>query len=175
MTSLFVAVRRAVWRTVRIPLLVLAAALLFFEEWGWRPLTEWAARLTRWPPLARIEARILQLGPRQSLALFLLPTVLLLPVKLLALWFIHRGDTGLGLVVIIVAKLLGTALVGRLFILTEPQLLQFAWFARGLGWWRMTKERVRAALQASPFWRSTQVARRGFADRVRTLLRRSGR
>ena len=32
--------------------------------------------------------------------------------------------------VIVAAKLLGTALVGRLFILTESQLTQFAWLVR---------------------------------------------
>ena len=52
---------RWLWRLVRGGLLTLAALALFFEEWGWRPLTAWAARLARWPPLARLEARIQRL------------------------------------------------------------------------------------------------------------------
>ena len=139
---------RWLWRAVRGVLLALAAAVLFIEEWGWRPLTAWAARLASWPPLARLEARIRTLPPRWALAAFLVPAVALFPVKLLALWAIHAGQAALGIAVIVAAKLLGTALVGRLFILTEPQLMQFAWFAAALGWWRRTKERVKAAVHA---------------------------
>ena len=80
---------KALWRLARGLLLALVAVVIFIEEWGFRPLTAWAARLAQWPPLARLEARIRALGPRQALALFLLPSLLLLPVKLLALWFIH--------------------------------------------------------------------------------------
>ena len=162
---------RWLWRPVRGVLLTLAALALFFEEWGWRPLTAWAARLAQWPPLARLEARIQRLSPWQALLLFLLPSLLLLPVKLAALWFIQRGQATLGLAVIVAAKLLGTALVGRLFILTEPQLVRFAWFARALGWWRVTKERVKAAVQASLAWRAVRVARR----KLRVWLRRGAR
>ena len=162
---------RLLWRIVRGALLVLAAALLFFEEWGWRPLTAWAARVAQWPPIARLEARVQGLSPRLALALFFLPTLLLLPVKLLALWLIQHGQTVLGLVVILFAKLLGTALVGRLFILTESQLMHFAWFARGLGWWRATKDRVKAAVRGSFAWRAARASRR----KLRMWFRRGAR
>ena len=85
-----------------------------------------------------------------------------------ALWLIHLGRTSLGVVVILLAKVLGTALVGRLFILTEPQLMRFAWFARALEWWRVTKLRVRAALSR---WRAWQATRRS-VRRVTIWLRR---
>lgn len=104
--------------------------------------------------------------------MFLLPSLLLLPVKLLALWFIQRGEATLGLAVIVAAKLLGTALVGRLFILTEPQLMQFAWFARALGWWRATKERVMAAVQATAAWRAARALRRAVGVKLRRWFRR---
>jgi hypothetical protein len=162
---------RALWRVPRGALLALAAAVIFIEEWGWRPLTALAARLAKWPPLARLEATIRTLPPRWALLLFLVPAVLLFPVKLLALWFMHQGHTALGLGVIITAKLVGTALVGRIFILTEAQLMHYAWFARALAWWRATKERVKAAVHASRSWRMARaVARRG-----RLWLRRFGR
>ena len=158
---------RGAWRVLRVLLLAAAAAVLAFEEWGWKPLTAWAAAWARWPPLARLEARIARLAPRQALALFLLPSAMLLPVKLLALWFIERGDAGLGLAVIVVAKLLGTAVVGRLFILTEAQLMHFAWFARALTWWRQTKLRVKQAAEASRAWRMLKAASRRLRTRVR--------
>ena len=68
-------------------------------------------------------------------------------------------------------RLPGTALVGRLFIITEPQLVQFAWFARALAWWRATKLRVRSALQHSSGWQAAQRARR----RASVWLRRHTR
>ena len=162
---------RFVRRVLRGVLLVLVAAILFIEEWGWRPLTAFMAWLAKWPPLAKLESFIQRLPSRWALALFLVPAVMLFPIKLVALWLIHQGRTALGLMVILLAKLVGTALVGRLFVLTERQLLQFAWFARALGWWRATKERVKAAVKRSATWRAAQVVRR----RVRILFRRFGR
>lgn len=154
-------------RALRSVLLTLAALVLFIEEWGWRPLTAWAARLAQWPPLARLEARVRGLPPRVALALFLVPAAALFPVKLLALWIIHRGQTALGVAVIVAAKLLGTALVGRLFILTEAQLVRFAWFAASLAWWRRTKARVKAAVQAMPAWRALRARLRRWRMRWR--------
>ena len=162
---------KAGWRAVRSLLLVMAAVVIFIEEWGWRPLTALAARVARWPPLERLEARIQTLPPRWALALFLVPAVLLFPIKLLALWFIHQGRTALGVAVIVLAKLVGTALVGRLFILTERQLSHYAWFSRALAWWRETKKRVKAAVRGSAAWRAARAASR----RGRLWLRRIGR
>lgn len=162
---------RLLWRFVRGVMLGFAAVVLFLEEWGWRPLTAWAARLAQWPPIARLEARIVGVPSRWALVLFLAPAVLLFPVKLLALWLIHKGSAVLGLSVIVVAKLLGTALVGRLFILTEPQLMQIAWFARAMGWWRATKARVRALVAELAWWRSVRVVLRRWRVRLRRIVR----
>lgn len=162
---------RPLARAARGVLLALAAAVLFLEEWGWRPLTAWAARLAQWPPLARLEARIRRASPAAALAMFLVPAVALFPVKLLALWAIHQGQTLPGVLVIVAAKLLGTAFVGRLFILTEPQLTQFAWFAAALGWWRRTKQRVHEALAAWAPWRRV----RALSRRWRRVWSRAGR
>ncbi len=159
------------WRVVRTVLLGAAALILFIEEWGWRPLTAWAARLSRWPPLGRLEARIRNASPKWALALFAVPAAALFPIKLIALWFIHLGHTGAGVFVILAAKVLGTALVGRLFILTEPQLVRFGWFARALAWWRATKLRVRAAVVGSAPWQSARRTARRLALIVRRRLR----
>ncbi len=140
---------RLLWRILRGAFLVVAAIIFYLEEWGWRPLTAWAARITSWPPLARLETRIRGASPNVALTLFGVPAVLLIPVKLLALWFIHRGETALGIGVIVAAKLTGTALVGRLFIITEPQLMQFPRFAQATYWWRATKLRVKERAKAA--------------------------
>jgi hypothetical protein len=56
-------------------------------------------------------------------------------------------------------------------VLTESQLMQFAWFVRALSWWRATKERVTAAVKRTASWRAAQVLTR----RVRVLFRRFSR
>jgi len=160
----------ALWRVLRGTLLALAAIILLIEEWGWRPLTAFAARLAKWPPLARLEARITALPPRVALLLFLVPALLLLPVKIAALWLIEQGRTSLGVVVIVVAKVVGTAFVGRLFILVEPQLMRFAWFARVLGWWRQTRARALAIIRASSLWRTSRAARRAWRMWLRRVF-----
>jgi hypothetical protein len=159
------------WRVLRGVFLGLAAVVLAIEEWGWRPLTAWAARLARWAPVARLEDHIRRVSPRTALLLFLVPAVALFPVKLVALWLIHLGQAVLGISVIVLAKLLGTALVGRLFVITEPQLMTYAWFARALNWWRTTKLRVKEALHASRGWQAASRLRR----RINVLLRRMAR
>ena len=145
------------WRLARRVLLVLAAIVMFIEEWGWQPLTAWAARIARWPPLAWLEGLIRQAPARLALALFLVPAVMLFPIKLLALWLMDQGRVGLGVAVIVAAKLIGTAVAGRLFMLVEPQLMQFAWFVSALTWWRATKARVHEALEASSTWRTMRT------------------
>jgi hypothetical protein len=150
------------WHVLRGIALVLAAIVLFIEEWGWRPLTAMAARLATWPPVARLEARIVAAPPRLALLLFLAPATLLFPLKIAALWFIDQGRAELGLVLIVLAKGLGTACVGRLFILLEPQLMSFAWFARAVRWWRRTKNAAHDAVRTSRLWRRASVARRAW-------------
>ena len=167
---------RLLWRALRPLVLGLAAAVLFVEEWGWRPLSAWLGRLAHWPPLARLEALIRRSSPRVALLLFVVPAIGLFPVKLLALWMIKLGHGLLGIVVIVLAKLLGTALVGRLFVLTERQLMSFAWFASALGWWVRTRQRVKDAVLISTAWLAVRLMR----GRVRALgrilrrLRRQG-
>lgn len=155
------------WRVLRGVLLALAWIVLFIEEWGWRPLVALVGRIARWPPFARVEARISKMPPSLALVLFLVPAVMLFPIKLLALWLIHEGRTVLGLSVIVAAKVLGTALVGRLFVLTEAQLMQFSWFARAMNWWIATKQRLKALVDARAAWRAARDAMR----RARAWLR----
>jgi len=145
---------------LRAVLLALLVVVLFIEEWGWRPLVALAAAIARWPPLAALEQAIRNAPRRVALALFLVPALLLFPVELLALWLIQEGRATLGIAVIVAAKVIGTAFVGRLFVLVEAQLMTFPWFARTVEWWRDTRERVMAALRRSLVWRIARAFRR---------------
>ncbi|MEO8298259.1 MAG: hypothetical protein ABI574_10690 [Burkholderiales bacterium] len=135
----------------------LLALLILFEEWGWEPLARLFGQLARLPGVRRLEAAIGRLPPYAALAVFFLPSLALVPVKLLALWFIGRGHALLGLAVIIAAKVLGTAVVARLFMLTQAQLMQLAWFARLYARWSSFKTGLLAQVRASPAWRGASA------------------
>ena len=138
------------------------ALVLIFEEWGWEPLARLMARLARLPLWARIETLIIRLPPYAAMAVFFVPMLLLLPVKLLALYWISRGHAVMGIAVVLAAKLLGTAAVARLFALTQPALMQLAWFARLYSLWKQWKDALIARVKATPVWR-------GSAARVRAI------
>ncbi len=146
-----------VWARLRrgllAPFKVLLALLILFEEWGWEPLQRVLARIGRWPGLRWVEGWVRGLPPYAALALLAVPALALLPVKLAALWAIRQGHALLGLAVILVAKLLGTALVARLFTLTQPALMRLGWFARAHARWSGWKARLLVWVRASAPWR----------------------
>jgi len=128
------------------------ALVILFEEWGWDALQAIAARFARLPPLAWLERRIGALHPYAALAVFFVPALALLPVKIGALWLVGRGHALLGLVLIMVAKVAGTAVLARLFALTRPALMSLPWFARWHARWTAWKNELLARVRASWAW-----------------------
>jgi hypothetical protein len=135
---------------------VLLALVLLFEEWGWEPLARILARFAQLPFWARVETRIQHLPRWGALLVFAVPMLLLLPIKLLALYLFGMGSKGWGIVLLLSAKLIGTAIVARLFQLTEPTLMQFAWFARLYPRWKRWKDALTARVKASTVWCGTR-------------------
>ncbi len=163
-------------RLLLLPLRLLAhlttwllALLVLFEEWGWEPLQRLLARIGRWPGLRWVEYRVRALPPWAALAAFGVPTLLLLPIKLLALWAIGSGQMLLGATVVIAAKIIGTAVVARLFTLTRPALMRLAWFATFYVRWIGLKTALLAYARASWPWRAARVLR----QRTRRWWRRT--
>ncbi len=146
---------------------VLAAAVFLFEEFGWRQIQAMMHRLARLPAVARLEAGIARLGPYPALALFLVPIMLLEPLKLLALWLIATSHLALGVLVIAFAKVFSTALIARLFHLSQPALLSLPWFRRAYEWTVETRDRLYAQVRAMPAWQATHDA----VERARLLVR----
>lgn len=150
---------------------VVLALVILFEEWGWEPLQRWMAAIGRLPVFRQLEALVRRLPPYVALVVFFLPGLLLLPIKLLALWLIGIGRPGLGLAVIVLAKVVGTAVVARIFALTQPALMSLPWFARLHARWTVWKDGLLAWARASAVWRSARAIRL----RVRRVLRRTRR
>ncbi|WP_028104794.1 hypothetical protein [Pseudoduganella violaceinigra] len=155
-------------RRLFAPLVYLAALFLIFEEWLWDAGARLMIRLSAFPPFRALERLICGLGPAAAMAVFLLPALMLFPVKLLALFAMARGHAIMGLSVFVLAKIAGAAAVARLYTLTRPSLLKLRWFAWLQGRFLAVKERWVARLKASAAWR----AYRALVDSVRERLRR---
>lgn len=154
---------RALWQVarpvLRTALQLVLALIIVFEEWGWRPLADLLGRLARWRPWAAVEAAIIRLPPYPALIVFTLPSALLLPLKFLALFLIARGQVVLAGLLFLLAKVVATALVARLFILTQPALMQIGWFAWGYERFTPWKEALLAYVRSSWAWRTGRVVK----------------
>jgi hypothetical protein len=151
------------WRLVRVPLRwalqVVLALLILLEEWGWQPLADLLGRLARWRPWARVEAAIGGLPPYAALAVFALPSLLLMPLKFLALLLIAKGQLVLAGLLFAGAKVVATALVARLFMLTRPALMQIGWFAWAYNRFMPWKEALETYVRSSYVWRVGRVVK----------------
>ncbi len=160
------------------PLVVAGALLLLLEEWCWELGLALARSLAGWPVFKAIDRRIAALPPYPALCLFVLPALLLLPVKLLALFAIAAGYPVLGVGVFIAAKIGGAALVARVYVLTCPTLLTLAWFARWHNAFILLKNDWLGRLRATRWYRraglmAAQV--RASGHRMAIRLRRRGK
>lgn len=146
----------------------LFALLILFEEWGWEPLRRVFALLARLPVIRQFEALLKRLPPCWALVVLVLPSLLILPIKLLAVWLVAEGRVTLGIAVVVAAKLIGTALLAWLFQLIQPALMQLPWFARVYERWTYWKAELLAWVRDSAVWRWA----RAIKLRVKRLFRR---
>ncbi len=148
---------RTAWQLSRGPLIaalnVIAALIILFEEWGWRPLSEFLARLAKYAPVAAIERWIAGLPPYAALFAIALPTTLLLPLKFVAVWLLANEHFATATLLFLGAKVASTALIARVFILTKPALMRIAWFASAYNWFVPWKDALFAQIRASWVWR----------------------
>lgn len=164
---------RALWHLIRPPLSfalqVLAALILLFEEWGWRPLVEALAYLARFRLWARMEQAIAGLPPYGALAALAVPTSLLFPLKFVALYLLAAGQVIAAGLLFAGAKIASTALIARIFMLTKPALMRIGWFAAAYNVVMPWKEALFAWIRASWVWRYGRMLK----TRVRIGIKRA--
>jgi hypothetical protein len=146
---------------------VFAALWMVVEEWIWDSLTAFMAWLGRLPPVRWLEVRIQRLPPYAAMAVFVVPWALLLPAKILGLWLLGSGHAAAGVTVFVAAKLVGTAVLARLFTLTRPALLTIGWFRRVYLWFTSWRDRIYAYVRSLRAWQ----AARAWVARVRAAVR----
>ncbi|MES2705729.1 MAG: hypothetical protein V4726_03910 [Verrucomicrobiota bacterium] len=144
--------RRFFRRLLTPPMVVLAALFLFVEECLWKWGTAAMARLARARVVRALEAGLAKLPAWAAVVVFFLPGLMLLPVKLAALFLIGKGHVASGMGVIVAAKVLGTAVVARFFAICKPVLMGIRWFRAGHDWILALKVYLYGRLHAMPGW-----------------------
>lgn len=164
------------WTLVRpavvLTLNVVAALILLFEEWGWRPLSNLVARLARFPLWAKTELWIAGLPPYGALMALGVPSAILIPAKLLGVYLLATGHLITATMVIVAAKLASTALIARIFLLTKPALMQMGWFARTYETFVPWQEALFARIRASWVWRYGRIVKWRTGNYLRDAWRR---
>ena len=108
--------------------------------------------------LASARRRIQQLGPYQSLALMLLPILLVEPLKIVALLVAGGGHWLTGTGIMIAAYAVSLVFVERLFKVVKSKLMTMNWFANMWTWftamrdttWRRLRALTEKRLRPSP-------------------------
>ncbi|MDD2737642.1 MAG: hypothetical protein PHR94_01785 [Methylomonas lenta] len=106
-------------------LLSLLAIILVIEEWLWDALSAFGHFLISLLHLEEFERWLNQVSPNIALIAFMIPLLIVTPINLAALVLLAHGLILQGILLEILAKLLGTLLVSRVFALTKSQLLTF--------------------------------------------------
>ncbi len=122
-------VRQKIRKWAKFPFVLVATAVVLFEEFVWDKLQLLMAALARLPVFREIEAWMGSLGKWGSLALFVLPEFVLIPAKFFAMWLIGNHHAFAGIVTFAIMKIAGTAVFARLWKITEPKVTQF-WVVR---------------------------------------------
>jgi hypothetical protein len=116
------------------PLWVLLAIIFLIEAWLWDHLEPIVARVVAWIPLRAVKQWLTglvdNLSPAMTLIFFVVPAILLFPLKLAGLWLLTHNYWISAIVVIIFAKFLGVGVTAFVFDVTRPKLLQMAWFEK---------------------------------------------
>jgi hypothetical protein len=151
------------------PVVAILAAIYFIIDAIvlaiFRPLLRRIGRLKIFQVVA---AWIATLGPYQTLAIFLIPVLILEPMKPLSAVIMGSGHVVLGVMVLVLAEVLKIVIVERIFHIARPKLMTiraFAWtYNFVVGWLEWAK--------TLPPW---LAVKRGFDNMkrwVRTLQRR---
>jgi hypothetical protein len=139
-------------KRVLSPVAAVAAVLYFLIDVVFlslvRPITQALAKLGIFNSLA---AWLGSLGPYPTLAIFLLPVIVLEPVKPVGAYLIATGHGIYGVSLIAIGEVLKIAIVERLFHFSRDKLISIPAFAWVYGWIALWL----AYLHAQPVWQAT--------------------
>ena len=114
------------------PVWILLAVIFLIEAWLWDHLRPVVAAIVNIIPWGRLKAQLVRWVDRlpawASVIVFVIPLIVLLPLKFIEVWFfVHKNWVGV-VVTLILAKLLGLGVTAFVFDATRAKLLQIGWF-----------------------------------------------
>jgi hypothetical protein len=125
---------------------IVLALLFLLETWLWDHLEPLVARIVNVVPWGRLKIvlkrGIERLPPWAALIVFVIPLIVLLPLKFLEVYFIATRNWIGATLVLVFAKLLGLGVTAFVFDATREKLLQMPWFARFYGWVMWLRDRA---------------------------------
>jgi hypothetical protein len=106
------------------------------------------------------------LPPWAAVLTFAMPSIIILPVKVSALWFAAHHRFALATAAVVLGKIMATAIVARLYRILRPTMMQLRWFA-----WADTKffawrDWAYAFVKSLPAWQEAKA----LVQRARTWL-----
>lgn len=119
-------------RRILRPVLVVLAIIFLIEAWLWDRLQPVVAAIVARIPLESVKRWLAEtihtLPPPLALLVFLVPVLILFPLKLLAVWLLAHGAFVSAAGVFIVGKLAGVGVTAFVFDAARDRLLQMGWF-----------------------------------------------
>ena len=116
------------------PFWVLLAVIFLIEAWLWDHLEPVVERVVARIPLRAFKhwlaEKISTLSPAMTLVVFVVPVILLFPLKLAGLWLLAHEYWASAVMLMVFAKFLGVGVTAFVFDVTRPKLLQMRWFAK---------------------------------------------
>ncbi len=161
---------RTILKTIFEPFLIVLVAIYFvIDALALSILEPLLKKISRLKVFKFITLWIASLGPYSTLALFLVPLVLLEPAKPLSAYLAASGHITIGMLVIIIGEILKITIVERIFHIGRDKLMtikSFAWFynfgSEWLNW-----------LQTLPPWQAAKHQFNNFVHWAHKLSRDS--
>ena len=126
------------------PFWVLLALLFLLEAWLWDHLEPIVARIVSVIPWGKLKEKLAQLierlPPWAVLFVFIIPFIVMLPLKFLEVYFLATRNWLGAIAVIIFVKLVGLGITAFIFEVTRGKLLQMAWFKRMFDWFMWARD-----------------------------------
>jgi hypothetical protein len=137
-------------RVLRKTGLFLLAIIFLLEAWLWDITGAAIKRLLGWVPYHQLKnfiaKRVVNYSPWLTLLVFLIPGLILLPLKFITVFLLAKGYVLGGIATAATAKLAGLGISSFLFSLCKPKLLELRfirWLYRHCIYWR---ERARVVV-----------------------------
>jgi hypothetical protein len=120
------------------PFWILLALIFLIEAWLWDHLEPVVARVVALIPLRALKAwlslQVARLSPSMTLVVFIIPLVLLFPLKLVEVWLLAHHYWIAAIALIVASKFIGVGVLAFIFDVTRDKLLQMGWFRRLYEW-----------------------------------------